>query len=100
MDPRARRTRLRDTIRERKENTAADFLSRIDCEIDNQVNKESEFIDRFIYNMSPSGNFLDEILEVQTNDPAISFVSKQLNERGNVLSDVTKTSASHCPMDS
>ena len=73
-----------------RNNTAVDFLSRIDCEVDNQVNKESEFIDRFIYNMSTSGDFLDEILEEQTNNPAISFVAEQLNERANILSDVTK----------
>ena len=40
-------------------NTAADFLSRMDCEVDNQVNKESEFIDRFVYNIPSNGNLLD-----------------------------------------
>ena len=68
------------------DNTAADFLSRIDCEVDSQVNKESEFIDRFVYNIPSNGNLLDEILEEQTNDPAIAFSAKQLNEQGIVLS--------------
>ena len=65
-------------------NAAADFLSRIECEIDDQVNNEYEYVDRFVYNLSQNGALLDEIRCEQLSDPAIAFAAKQLQEHGTV----------------
>ena len=42
-------------------NTAADFLSRIDSEVNQLINDEYEFVERFIYNIQTEGTLYDEL---------------------------------------
>ena len=64
------------------DNAAADFLSRIDSEVDHRVNDEYEFMDRLVYNIPTAGTLYDELRSEQTLDPAIAFAAEQLTERG------------------
>ena len=74
------------------DNTAADFLSRIDSEVDQLVNDEYEFVERFIYNIPTEGTLYDELKREQTLDTVIAFAAEQLRERGVVHMVVTKIS--------
>ena len=59
-----------------KNNAAADFLSRMNSDVDHEVNDEREFVDRFIYCIPSDRSLLDE----KANDPATSFAARQLHE--------------------
>ena len=63
------------------DNTATDFLSRIDSKVDQLVNDEYEFVERFIYNIPIEDTPYDELKCEQTLDPAIAFAAEQLRER-------------------
>ena len=63
-------------------NSAADFLSRLECEIDEQINDECEFFDRFVYSIPEFYAFSEEVRAEQHAEPTISCVIKQLGEQG------------------
>ena len=53
-------------------NNAADFLSRIESDIDSQVNNEFEYFERFVYHLTMSYPELVEMIEKeQLKDQAI-----------------------------
>ena len=64
------------------ENNAADFLSRLESEVDVRVNDEYEFMDRLVYNLPASTTLMDEIFAGQRADPAVALAAKQLKEQG------------------
>ena len=65
------------------QNNAADFLSRIESDIDSQVNNEFEYFERFVYHLTMSYPELVEMIEKeQLKDQAIKYAREQVSEVG------------------
>ena len=65
-------------------NNAADFLFRIESDIDSQVNNEFEYFERFVYHLTMSYPELVEMIEKeQLKDQAIKYAREQVLEVGN-----------------
>ena len=66
-------------------NSVADYLSRLDSEVDLDVNNEDEYFGRHIFSISDGELDMNKIRDDQYSDPAISFVVRQLEENGFIL---------------
>ena len=68
------------------ENCVADFLSRLDSEIDPKINDESEHFERFVYHVSStSPDLLAFIKDEQSHDKSITYAYDQTLRTGRVI---------------
>ena len=60
-------------------NNVADYLSRLDSEVDMDVNNEEEYFERHIFSTSDGELDMNKLRDDQNSDPAISFAVNSWN---------------------
>ena len=74
---------LSNRLHQRGDNVIADCLSRLDSEIDWEINDETEHFEMHIYQLN-GDNYNESLKRAQQDYPATKTAMEQLNETGTI----------------